>query len=277
MAAGVWEKVSVRKLLLAALPLGLVGGCAGYAIDYVKPKTSILAPELARYGLDPAQSACVGERLGSSLSVWQLRQLARSAGAVTQGYATPGRLTAPDLLWVGKNVEDPNVAIQLTAAAEGCGLSLAPATTAQARPADPTPPSGTDVPPPAAPSASTAATPPAPGGRTPAGAAPAASWVNLGAAATGQSIAVDATSMEQGPSYRQAWFRTTNPGEGRPSRASYLLRIDCAAKTINPMALRRHGPTGAVAEQRDYGPNGEGAMPVEGGTVMEIAYLALCT
>ncbi len=83
--------------------------------------------------------------------------------------------------------------------------------------------------------------------------------------------------MEQGPTYRQAWFRTTNPGEGRPSRASYLLRIDCAAKTINPMALRKHGATGAVAEQRDYGPNGEGAMPVEGGTVMEIAYLALCT
>ncbi len=268
----------MRKLLLAVLPVGLLGGCAGYAIDYVKPKTSILAPELARYGLDPSQSACVGERLGNSLSVWQLRQLARSAGAVTEGYAAPGQLTAPDLLWVAKNVTDPNVAVQVTAAAETCGVSLAPARTAEARPADPAPPSRTDVPAPATPSGNIAATPPpAPSAPAPAVAVPAASWVNLGAAATGQSIAVDATSMEQGPSYRQAWFRTTNPSEGRPSRASYLLRIDCAAKTINPMALRKHGATGAVAEQRDYGSNGEGAMPVEGGTVMEIAYLALCT
>jgi hypothetical protein len=43
------------------------------------------------------------------------------------------------------------------------------------------------------------------------------------------------------------------------------------------MAFRRHGAAGEVTEERDYRPNGEGATPIAGGTVMEIAYLALCT
>jgi hypothetical protein len=43
------------------------------------------------------------------------------------------------------------------------------------------------------------------------------------------------------------------------------------------MALRKVSSDGSVAEEKNYGPNGEGALKVEGGTVMEIAYLALCT
>ena len=251
----------MRVLLLALAPACLLGGCAGYAIDYVKPKTSILAPELARYGMDARQSQCVGERLTGTLSVWQLRQLARSAGAVKQGYATPGRLAPPDLLWVARHVADAKVGTETQRAFAACGIGLAAAGASAGGQAVAAPPQP-----------SAAAPPPAAG-------APAAkaSWVNLGAAPTGQAIAVDAASMAEGPSYRQAWFRLTNPAEATPVRTSYLLRIDCAKRTINSMAIRKHGPTGAVAEERDHGPGGEGAIPVEAGTVMEIAYLALCT
>jgi hypothetical protein len=245
----------MRSLLSVLLASGLVGGCAGYAIDYVRPKTSLIAPELARYGIEGSHAQCLSDRLSAGLSVWQLRQLARSAGAVKQG-ATGGRLGFSDLLWVARHVGDPKIAPEVERAGAGCAINKTAAAAAPARTVERAPPQ------PAAPSAETPATAPA--------------WVNLGAAPTGQSIAVDASSMAQGPSYRQAWFRITNPGDGRPTRTTYLLRIDCAARTINQMAIRRPGATGAE-EQRDYGPSGEGAVPVEGGTIMEIAYLALCT
>lgn len=246
----------MRPLPAAFLASALLAGCAGYAIDYVKPKTSLIAPELDRYGIQGSQAQCLGDRLSASLSVWQLRQLSRSASAVTQG-AGGGRLGFSDLLWVARHVGDPRVAPEVERAGDACRV--------EARAAAAAAPAGTaERPPPAA---------AAPAPEAPA-AAPA--WVNLGAAPTGQSIAVDASSMAQGPSYRQAWFRITNPSEGRPSRTTYLLRIDCAARTINQMAIRRPGATGAE-EQRDYGPGGEGAVAVEGGTIMEIAYLALCT
>jgi hypothetical protein len=32
-----------------------------------------------------------------------------------------------------------------------------------------------------------------------------------------------------------------------------------------------------VTEQRSYGPNGEGAVPARDGTVLEIAFLSLCS
>jgi hypothetical protein len=121
--------------------------------------------------------------------------------------------------------------------------------------------------------------PPTPGA-APAGSAPSAAglpnWINLGAAPTGQSIAVDAATMEGKGTLRTAWFRLSNPGKGR-SPAAYYLRIDCAAKTINSLGLKRFGANEEVVDNVDYGPNGEGAAPIEGGTVMEIAYLALCT
>ena len=243
----------MRSLPVALLSLTLLGGCAGYAIDYVKPKTSLISPELTRYGVEGSKAQCLGDRLSAGLSVWQLRQLARSAGAAKVG-AGGGRLGFGDLVWVARHAGDPKIAPAVEQAGTACGIDARAAAAAPA---------------------ATAAPPPAP---PPAAEAPAAApaWVNLGAAPTGQSIAVDASSMAQGSSHRQAWFRITNPGEGRPSRTTYLLRIDCAARTINPMAVRKPGASGAE-EQRDYGPGGEGAMAVEGGTVMEIAYLALCT
>jgi hypothetical protein len=237
----------MRLLVSALLSLGLLGGCAGYAIDYTKPKTAIVGPALTQYGLDAPQSACVSEKLTASLSVWQLRQLAIAVGAVAEADKKPGNLPRAARL-----AKDPQVPLELTRATEACGVADVPTPTI-ARPVDAAP------------------TPPA-------AAAPAvATWINLGAAPTGQMISVDASSIEEVAPYRRAWFRLTNPGQAGRSSSSYLLRIDCAARTINSMALRKHGPNGAVTEQKDHGAAGEGALPVEGGTVMEIAYLALCT
>jgi hypothetical protein len=252
-------EMCMRLLILFLPPLGLLAGCAGYALDYTKPKTSILAPELSRYGLDATQSRCVGDRLSASLSVWQLRQLQLSAASLTKGFSDPNRLTASDLLWVAKNVKDAKVGTETASAAEACGLGAA-ATVAGA----PTP--GTPAQAPAVASPPVASAKPA-----------AATWVNLGAAATGQSIAVDASSLSEEGSYRSGWFRLTDPGAAARSASSYLLRVDCAARTINSMSVRKYDPAGTVAEQRDFGLNGEGAAAVESGTVMQIAYLALCT
>jgi hypothetical protein len=239
----------MRLLVSALLPLGLLAGCAGYAIDYAKPKTSIVTPVLTQYGLDARQAGCVSDKVTASLSVWQLRQLAIAIGSVAEGDKKPGNLPRAARL-----AKDPKVPLELTRATEACGIADAPTA--------PLAPLNTTVAP---------ATPPAP-------TKPAqVTWINLGAAPTGQMIAVDASSIEEVAPFRRAWFRLTNPGQQGKSSSSYLLRIDCAAKTINSMALRKHGAGGAVTEQRDYGANGEGALPIEGGTVMEIAYLALCT
>lgn len=253
----------MRAYLLAAAITGLLGGCAGYAIDYTKPKTSIVAPELSRYGMDAGQSQCVGDRLATNLSVWQLRQLQIRANTLQRGFADPPRLTPPDLIWVAKHVDDPQVAAELGRAAEACGLRTEMAAASAPPPA-------------AAPPIAEADTVAAPNPATPP-AAPPASWINLGAAPSGQTIAVDAASLAEEGSYRKGWFRLGNSGETTRSSTSYLLRVDCSARTINSMAIRKHAASGAVTESRDFGPGGEGAAPVEAGTVMEIAYLALCT
>ena len=262
------------RICLFALPaLALLAGCAGYAIDYTKPKTSILGPELTRYGLDARQAQCVGDRLATSLSVWQLRQLQLLAASLPRGYTDPNRLMASDLIWVAKNVKDPKVGAEASGAAEACGLGAAaiaaavppPGPAPQAQPAE------------TAPAASTPAAPAASPPTVPAARPLASTWVNLGAAPTGQSIAVDATSLSEEGSYRSGWFRLTNPGATARSASAYLLRVDCTARTINSMAVRKYGSNGAITEERDFGPAGEGAAAVESGTVMQIAYLALCT
>jgi hypothetical protein len=278
MSFGFYRSALVRSLFLL-VSLALLGGCAGYAIDYVKPKGEIVGAELTRYGLDAAQSACVNERLGAALNPWQLRQLQKAASGVTRGYADPGRLQMSDLLWVSRHVDDPKVALELGVAANACGLGAANVATARI-PATAAP-VGTGIVAAAPSNAPVVTLPPAPGG--PAAAPPRAiaapgAWVNLGAAATGQAIAIDAASLDRTSAPQpQAWFRVTNPGQTGPSESSYLLRVDCAGRTINPMAIRKHDAAGAVTEQRDYGAGGEGALPIEAGTVMEVAYRAVCT
>ena len=270
----------MRMRLLPLCLLAPVAGCAGYAIDYTKPKTSIVAPELARYGLSNAQSQCMGERLSTALSVWQLRQLEIRASTVTRGYADPSRLTPSDLVYVAGHVKDPKVGVEVARAAQGCGLRTELAAIGagtSVAPALPRPAGEMAASPPPAPR------PPAPAPRAaaPVGAttpvAAKATWISLGAAPTGQSIAVDASSLREEGAYRTGWFRLAKVGETSRNANSYLLRVDCSARTINSMELRKHGPNGAVTEQRSFGPNGEGANPVEAGTVLEIAYLSLCS
>ena len=116
---------------------------------------------------------------------------------------------------------------------------------------------------------------PPPDGQVPAAAGTRGpSWLNLGAAGSGQSIAIDATSIEQDGEQRSAWFRMTDPGAATPSGDTYLLDIDCAGRTINAKARERRDAAGAVTDRVDYP---DSPLPVEGGTVMEIAWLSMCT
>jgi hypothetical protein len=102
-------------------------------------------------------------------------------------------------------------------------------------------------------------------------------WVDMGASITGQAIEVDAASVDETGASPTGWFRLINPDEEAPTSVSYLLRVDCAKRTINQLGLRRHGEGGTITEERNYGPAGEGPMEVEAETVMEIAYRGLCT
>ena len=90
------EKSNVRSVP-ALLALILLGGCAGYAADYWKPKEKLIAPQLARYGMSGEQSQCVERKLTETLSVWQLRQLGDLAGRLAAGGANPGALGPRDL------------------------------------------------------------------------------------------------------------------------------------------------------------------------------------
>jgi hypothetical protein len=85
------------------------------------PSTRI-ADGLQRYGLDQARSQCVGDRLGSNLSLGQLQQLGAAAAAYRRDDADPTRLTLSDLLRVAGEIDDPKVALEVGKAAAGCGV-----------------------------------------------------------------------------------------------------------------------------------------------------------
>ena len=242
----------------ALLALVLLGGCAGYAADYWKPKEKLIAPQLARYGMSPAQSQCVERRLTQSLSVWQLRQLGDVAGQLVTGGDNPRALGPHDFVYVAGLAKDPKVGVAAAEAIDACVAAAAsPAPSAAPAPALPAAPGLT------------------PGTPAEAAARPAL-WVNLGTAPTGQAISVDASSLANGPSGREAWFRLTNPGQSGAGDIAYLLRIDCAAKSITALGGRKYDPAGAMIEQKDY-PAPEGPMAVETGTVMELAYRGVCS
>jgi len=231
----------MRLLPLVLLSLAVVG-CAGNVADYVGPRSTIISPQLIRYGFDVEQSRCIGRQLGTRLPPVELRRFQRLAAAVSQGWFEPDRLTVRDLVHVAETMPNPQVKTELESATQACGVAIQPPS-----------------PPPAPPAVATASRSPA--------------WLNLGAAPTGQSIAVDASSLEQDETTRTAWFRLTNPGEATPTGTSYKLRIDCRARNIAQLDLRREATAAAVVP-----PAANAApIPIEGGTVMEIAYLALCT
>jgi hypothetical protein len=235
----------MRLLPPALLPALLLAGCAGQVRDFIGPRATIVSPQLLRYGLDLEQSRCVAQRLATMLTPRQLRQFARAAGALRQGYYDPSRMTLRDLVWVARTIDDREIHFHLQRANQACGVGI---------------PTAAAPPPPTAPAAEPAPRPP--------------TWLNLGAAGSGQSIAIDAATLEQEGAVRTAWFRLTDPGAAAVASNTYLLRIDCAHRTINPRALRRHDAAGAVTGQVDYPEN---PLPVEAGTVMEIAWLSLCT
>ena len=240
----------MRSFSLAVCAVvGLTAGCAGNVADYVGPRAPIITPQLARYGLDETETQCVGLRLGSSLTPLQLRKLARRASVVEQSFFGASGLTVRDLLYVASQVDDPEVATEMSSALEACDAPAAE--------------SGSEDD-----AASVSAADAAPRGPT---------WLNLGAATSGQAIAVDASSLRPEGNFRTAWFRLTNPGAAASTGITYLLRIDCSARTISPQADRRQDAEGNIVENREYPPEERGPLPIEGGTVMEIAFLSLCT
>ncbi|PSJ42122.1 hypothetical protein C7I55_07760 [Sphingomonas deserti] len=245
-----------------------LAGCAGYASDYWKPKNELIAAQLVRFGMSGDAGKCVEGKLTETLTVWELRQLSDLASRLQPGGNNPAAFGPRDFLYVASLVEDADVKPKTEAAVTGCGLDPTGAAASVASPDAPPSPTSTPS------TAPIAATPPRSNPAPLAGAEPL--WVNLGAAATGQGIAVDATSVTRGPSWRQAWFRLLNSDQGNVvGDIGYLLRIDCPARTITAHSGRKYAPGGALTEQKDYD-KPEGPMGIEKGTVIEVAYHALC-
>lgn len=237
----------MRLLPLAFLPALLLAACVGELQDFVGPVSHTTTPQLLRFGLDLVQARCVGDKMGERLRPRQLRMFARAASGVHDGWFEPGRLTLRDLAYLAAHNPDAAFGPALERATGDCNV----------------------VPPPLP----VAIAPPPPGGEATPEAPRAPTWLNLGAAGSGQSIAINASTIDQQDGRRMAWFRLTDPGAA-PSPDTFLLQIDCAHRTINAKAREHHDPSGAVAEHVDYPDN---PLTVEGGTVMEIAWLSLCT
>lgn len=234
-----------RRLALAAAPL-LLAGCAGHVADYVGPREGIVAPQIERFGLNLRQTQCVSNQLTQALTPRQLRFLNRQLREVRRGYYDPDRLTVRDLIRAASGMADNGVGLAMVRATARCDASPdAIAASEVAR--------------------FMAAMPPAPPRRP--------AWLSLGAAPSGQAIAIDGATLEQQGTTRTAWFRLIDPPPEPASPNTYRLRIDCAARTINSLARRRQEADGRVSEFREYPDN---PLPIEGGTVMEIAFLSLC-
>lgn len=268
----------MRIWVLAVLTFSSLAGCRGYLADHVRPEASIMGPELARYGLSSGEQQCLGGRLADSLSVWQLRQFAN----VSKLIKDPARLTPQELVWVSSHVKDQQVPLQVRQGAEACGLRASAAPVAPAASAAPAVEAPAPVEAPATSNAPVESDPaPAPSSSAdPAPSAPAAPsaprWLNLGSGADKKAISIDASTLQGEMPVRSAWFRIIAPGAGTTSN-SYLLQINCTGKTVNPLSSRKHDAKGVVTEEVQHGPNGAGANPIQGGSVIEIAYLSLCT
>lgn len=248
-----------RRLTL--LPIALLAGCAGYAADYWKPKEKLIHAQLPRYGLTGEAGQCVERHISKELSVWQLRQLADLAQRLVKKRGASA-LTPRDLAYVAGLVPDPKVSPAVAAAISACGVAPAPTATGTSSSASPD-----------------AGKPLAPELLTPGMAGPAPQplrWIDLGAASTGQRIAIDITTVSGKQGSHEAWFRLTNPGETAPQLVAYRLRVDCKARTITPTAARKYNADGSLAQQEDYSGAWQTPLAIEPATVMEIAWKRLC-
>lgn len=248
-----------NRLFLPLFALGLLAGCAGQLRDYVGSRGAIVRPQLIRYGFSLPEITCVGDRLGETLRPRQLRFLYRATSHAERPYYNPERFTPRDFQWAAGSMNDRAVDAAINAAFASCNVQTAPF---------------------AAPPVVAAAAPPA---NVPAEGGPLATatrpsvWLNLGAAPSGQSIAVDGATLEQVDDARIAWFRMIDPPPAGTSLHAYRLRIDCRTRIIRPLAHRLYEAGGGVAEEREYTEDESLPSPVEGGTVTEIAFLSLCT
>ena len=238
--------------LPALLPLLLLSACAGYAADYWKPKGNLLAPQLPRYGLTGDQGRCVGERLTKELSVWQLRQLADLASRLAAGRTMGVR----DFSYVAGLVKDPAVAPVVAQTLSACGASAPAPSAAAAAPGDALKPLAPELLERRAPQP--------------------LRWVDLGKADTGQGISIDITSVVTTGDRREAWFRMVAPGGTAPDPVAYRLRVDCKARSITPTGARKYAEDGRLAHQENYTGEWQTPLPIEAGTVMEIAYNRVC-
>jgi hypothetical protein len=241
-----------HALALLLLPLALLVGCRGQLRDYVGPRASIVRPQLIRYGFSLPEIACVGGRLGETLRPRQLRFLVRTASRIPQPYYDPTRFTPRDFAWAAGGLRDAAVDSAIREAFAACHVEASPRVAAVV---PQVPPEGGPALPAPRPSV----------------------WLNLGAAPSGQSIAVDGASLEQEENTRTAWFRMIDPQPAGTSLHAYRLRIDCGSRVIRPLAHRLYNADGAIVEERDYTVPEQLPSAVEGGTVTEIAFLSLCT
>ena len=253
-----------RLLPVFTVPVLLAGCATGYATDWFRDEPGIIRPQLLRYGLDVEQSQCVSAALGGSLSKVEVRRLQEVAAAVRP--ANEAQLNIGNLQAIAGSAGG-QARSALDAAIGSCNVQLAaaaPVATAAAASATGSAPvtmSGN------VPVDMTPVTPPA----------ATASWLNLGSAESGQSIGIDARSIEQEGTTRIAWFRMTDPDSGAATNNMYRLKIDCQARTIQPLALRQTDAAGTEISFRQYTPAEAVAGPAEAGTVLEIAFLSMCT
>jgi hypothetical protein len=280
-------KRGVSLILVAAS----LGGCAtGYATDWFREQPAIVNPQLIRFGMDVTQARCVSQRLATEMRPQGLRRFQERAAGVRQGISRPDRLTPRDLRAVANSLGDQLVPRALAFAYERCGVSddgVAVQAEAAEAPAAPAAeervlaPVGPDtvLPPGAiiAPAAGERAGGTNAGAVSTATGAISATWLNLGQAGSGQQIAIDAASIGQDAGTRTAWFRMTDPDTGARTPNQFRLRIDCAARTVTPLARRQVSEAGAVTDYRDYDTATDPPQAVEAGTVLEIAYLSMCT
>jgi hypothetical protein len=218
------------------------------------PRASIVRPQLIRYGFSLPEISCVADRLAETLRPRQLRFLVRAASHIQRPYYDPDRFTPRDFAWAAGGLRDQRVQAEISRAYAVCNIQMAPRIAEAPVPAPPTAAGG----------------PVSPAPRT-------SVWLNLGAAPSGQSIAVDGATLEQDEDARIAWFRMIDPPPTGASLHAYRLRIDCRTRIIRPLAHRLYDASGAIAEERDYADAEQLPSPVEGGTVTEIAWLSLCT